>query len=155
VPLCVCAVVLLLWFFVCVVLPPCGVVSLGGCRCASVSCGLFICLLFALQWSLWRAPPIGGKPCVVQPFAFDFACALCLLVCLCVCLFGCFCGWVSFGCGFVLVCLCASVRRCPCVPVPLCCASALLSPSVSVMPSPCLCVSLLCSNGPVVHTHLH
>ena len=57
VPLCLCVVVLLLWFFVCVVLPPCGVVSLGGCRCASVSCGLFICLLFALQWSLWRAPP--------------------------------------------------------------------------------------------------
>ena len=89
VPLCLCVVVLLLWFFVCVVLCPCGVLSLCGCRCALCVLWCFHLLAVCIAAILVEGPPIGGKSWVVQPFAFDFACALCL--CVCVCLFGCHC----------------------------------------------------------------
>jgi hypothetical protein len=83
VPLCLCVVVLLLWFFVCVVLCPCCVLSLCGCRCALCVLWFVHLLVVCIAAILVEGPPIGGKSWVVQPFAFDFACALCLCVCVC------------------------------------------------------------------------
>ena len=72
-------------------------------------------LVVCIAAILVEGPPIGGKPRVVQPLAFDFACALCLCVFVCVfaCLFVCLLGllrlWLCVG---LAVCFGASVSLC-------------------------------------------
>jgi hypothetical protein len=117
---CPCALVSLCRCSVVVVLCLCGSVSLWCCVPWWLSlrfCVLWLVhlLVVCIAAILVEGPPIGGKPRVVQPLAFDFACALCLCVFVCVfaCLFVCLLGllrlWLCVG---LAVCFGASVSLC-------------------------------------------